>query len=656
MSTAMGTAGSVRRIAAAAVAAVGISVVALAQPASAAPGDLALASTTADDVKGNNDSFVTSLSADGTTVAFTSEATNLDPADTDIISDVYVKDLASGELTLVSTSDSGVKGNGSSFAPSLSADGATVAFVSVATNLQPPDTNSRLDVYVKDLASGELTLASTSSTGVKGNGDSSLPSLSADGSTVAFHSEATNLDPADTDDISDVYVKDLTTGEVTLVSISDAGVKGNGSSFRSSLSADGATVAFESRATNLDPADTDGISDIFVKDLDSGELTLASTSSVGVKGNADSGAASLSADGATVAFESRATNLDPDATVDLTNHIFVKDLDSGELTLASTSSTGVVSNSDSFAPSLSADGSTVAFDSGATNLDPADTDPEGDIYVKDLTSGDITLASTSGDGAKSNGSSFRPSLSADGSTVAFESSATNLDPADTDDFSDVYVKELAPPNDPPPTIAVAAGGSCDPNGSTATIAITVTDPDGDPGALMLTATSSNQALLPDTAVTFGGAGRDRTVTTATDPGQSGRATVTITVTDGQDTASTTVTVIAGSNRSDRLTGTSGADIMLGKGGNDFLNAGAGNDLICGGSGNDPLRGDGGDDTLDGQSGNDIVNSGTGDDILRGGPSNDLLIGGPGADFYSGGTGLDVFVGFNPEQGDTSDGT
>ncbi len=115
-----------------------------------------------------------------TTVAFTSEATNLDPADTDIISDVYVKDLASGELTLVSTSDSGVKGNGSSFAPSLSADG----------------------------------------------------------STVAFNSEATNLDPADTDDITDIYVKDLTTGEVMLVSTSDTGVKGNGVSFRSSLSAD----------------------------------------------------------------------------------------------------------------------------------------------------------------------------------------------------------------------------------------------------------------------------------------------------------------------------------------------------------------------------------------------------------------------------------
>ena len=97
---------------------------------------------------------------------------------------------------------------------------------------------------MKDLTTGDLTLASTSDAGVKGNSSSLEASLSADGTKVAFPSEATNLDPADTGRVVDVYVKDLTTGDLTLASTSDAGVKGNGSSSDTSLSADGTNVAF----------------------------------------------------------------------------------------------------------------------------------------------------------------------------------------------------------------------------------------------------------------------------------------------------------------------------------------------------------------------------------------------------------------------------
>ena len=151
-----------------------------------------------------------------------------------------------------------------------------------------PTTDGLYDVYVKDLTTGDLTLASTSDVGVKGNGSSFEPSISADGTKVAFSSEATNLDPADTDGVLDVYVKDLTTGDLALASTSDAGVKGNGSSFEPSISADGTKVAFSSVATNLDPADTDGFADVYVKDLTTGDLALASTSDAGVKGNGSS--------------------------------------------------------------------------------------------------------------------------------------------------------------------------------------------------------------------------------------------------------------------------------------------------------------------------------------------------------------------------------
>jgi Tol biopolymer transport system component len=349
---------------------------------------------------------------------------------------VYVKDLSTGALTLVSTAVSTKN-------VSLSPDGSKVAFVSNATNLDPADTDSHYDVYVRDLTTGALTLASIDDTGVKGNQDSgdpyglTRPSLSADGTRVAFDSFATNLDPRDGDTHSDVYVKNLVTGKLKLASINDAGTKANRAAGSPSLSGDGHRVAFQTKAMNLDPADTVKDDDLYVKDLATGDLTLASTSDAGVKGDNASFLPSLSGDGTRMAFNSWATNLDP-ADPDTYNDIYVKDLTTGDVTLASTSDAGVKGNG--YSASLSGDGTRVAFQSSAM-FDPADTS-RNDIYVKDLVTGDITLASTSDTGVKGNERAGYPSLSADGARVAFPTPSTNLDPADSDGFIDTYVKTL----------------------------------------------------------------------------------------------------------------------------------------------------------------------------------------------------------------------
>jgi hypothetical protein len=273
-------------------------------------------------------------------VVFLSTATNLDPADTDALADVYVKDLSTGDLTLASTSDTGTKADAASFLGSLSDDGTKVGFSSSATNLDPSDTDVSDDVYVKDLLTGDITLASTSDSGIKGNNVSVDASLSDDGTRVGFFSGATNFDAADTDSDFDVYVKDLSTGAVTLASASDSGISGDNTSFGVFLAPDGTKVAFASFADNLDPGDTDFIEDVYVKDLVSGDITLASTSHRGIKGN---------------------------------------DL--------------------SFGGHLSDDGTKVVFTSSATNLDPADTDANEDVYVKELgvTSGACSITGTSGD-------------------------------------------------------------------------------------------------------------------------------------------------------------------------------------------------------------------------------------------------------------------
>jgi Tol biopolymer transport system component len=406
-------------------------------------GDITLVSTADDGTKGNGHSFLPSLSGDGATVAFHSLATNLDPGDTDAHADVYVKDLATGDIVLASTADDGTKGNGDSFDPSLSADGTTVAFGSTAANLDPADTDAYVDVYVKDLVTGDIALASITRDGTKGNNDSIRPSLSADGTRVAFESFAMNLDPADGDFDQDVYVKDLVTGEVILASSTGDGTKGNDGSSRPSLSADGTGVAFDSRATNLDPVDTDGCRDVYVKDLATGEITLASLTDDGTKGTCfgtvgGSSVPSLNADATKVAFESTATDLDP-GDESFRSDIYVKNLTTHDITLATPTMPDVIG--DQFGASISADGTRVGF--GSCSLCEFAEAPFPEVFLKDLQAGDVARVSSADDGTRGNDSSVGASLSADGSRVAFQSAATNLDPADTDDVTDVYVKDLA---------------------------------------------------------------------------------------------------------------------------------------------------------------------------------------------------------------------
>jgi hypothetical protein len=409
-------------------------------PAAAQSGQLILASTSDTGVKANRRSFNAWLSADGTKVAFTSEATNLDPADRDSYADVYVKDLVTGDITLASTSDEGVIGNNGSGGPvvSLSADGTKVAFASGATNLDPQDTDETGDLYVKDLVTGDITLVSTSDEGVKGNDTSELPILSADGTRVGFTSYATNLDPVDTDSEPDAYVKDLVTGDLVLASVSKTGVKANGQV--GAISSTGQKVVL---ASNRFPRDTDPIEDVYLKNLITGAVRLVSTSDTGVKGNGGSFPTSL-ADGK-VEFSSYATHLDP---ADTEGHpdMYVKDLVTGDLTLVSGSDPSLPGkDGDARGGALSADGVLATFSTQANNVGAADRDHGSDVWVRNLTTGALTLVSATAEGIKGNDDSFAywGSISADGSEVAFESRATNLDPLDSDSKRDIYVKFLA---------------------------------------------------------------------------------------------------------------------------------------------------------------------------------------------------------------------
>ena len=254
-----------------------------------------------------------SISSDGRYVAFDSLATNLVEGDTNGIQDIFRKNLTTGDTLLVSTSSSGVQGDDASAYTSITPDGRYVAFSSSANNLVEGDTNDTWDVFRKDLTTGETLRVSTSSSGTQGDKQSYEPSISSDGRYVAFYSYATNLVEGDTNDTWDVFRKDLTTGETLRASTSSSGAQGNGvSSYYPddlSISSDGRYVAFTSYATNLVEGDTNGVQDIFRKDLTTGETLRASTSPSGAEGNSGSVFPSISSDGRYVAFDSEATNL-----------------------------------------------------------------------------------------------------------------------------------------------------------------------------------------------------------------------------------------------------------------------------------------------------------------------------------------------------------
>ncbi len=458
-----------------------------------------------------------------------------------------------------------------------------MAFGSQSTNLDPGDTDPGDDVYVKDLGTSSLTLASTSDTGVKGNGESRNSSLSRNGQRVAFESNSSNLDPGDSDVAMDIYVKKLGTGDLVLASTSSAGVKGNGNSIGASISKDGTRVAFGSSSSNLDPGDGDFTNDVFVKDISTGTTFLASTSSTGVKGDGNSQLASISGGGRYVTFESASDNLDPSDT-DTAFDVYVKDLNTGELTLASTNDAGVKANGQSIQPHLSGNGKRVTFASEATNLDPADTDPNWDLYVKDLVTGDVSLVSASKDGVEGS-ASLATSVNGTGSAIAF-TGYDSFDSQDTGD-QDVYVKK--------PLVCTIVGT---------------------PGKDVLTGTSGDDVIC-------GRGGKD-----------------TIDGAGGND-------VLFGENGADTLTGGQGEDAMDGGGGSDTLayDASANSVVIDLGAGT-AIGGDAtgdrfaGIENVRGSAFPDQLTGDASDNTLVGLGDDDVLAGGAGSDELTGGDGID----------------
>ena len=414
--------------------------------------DRASVNTLGNSVAGSNDEPSINQS-NGRFIAFVSTG-NLLPGVTG--TQVYVHDRQTGQPNLVSKDNSGIgnPGNGNSDTPSISSDGRFVAFVSQSTNLLASTVPSVVanQVYVRDAQTGVTSLISRdSSVGlVVGDAASSEPSISGDGRYVTFVSSATNLVPGVSG--TQVYLRDTQTGQTSLASRNNNAsvVEGDAGSTQPSISADGSTVTFVSQATNLlaptVPSVTAG--QVYMRNLNTGVTSVVSRDSTGglVVGNAASSAPSISGDGRYVTFVSTASNL---VTSVSGTQVYLRDTQTGQTSLVSKDNDtlpnpgGGVSST----PAISTDGQYVTFVSLSTNLlapgTPSVNGPQ--VYLRDTTGNLTSLVSQDSGGNPSTAGSnnLTPSITTNGTFVAFVSSATNLVTAPPAAAAlDIYVRAL----------------------------------------------------------------------------------------------------------------------------------------------------------------------------------------------------------------------
>jgi hypothetical protein len=393
-------------------------------------------SVASDGTQVNADSDIVSsqsISADGRFIVFESVASNLVSDDTNDTQDIFVYDRQSGTTSRVSVASDGTQTGNPSFQPAISGNGRFIVFGSVAGNLVSGDTNAFNDIFVHDRQTSTTTRVSVASDGTQANNDSSGPAISEDGRFVAFQSMANNLVSGDTNNERDIFVHDRQTSTTTRVSVASDGTQGDERFFQPAISGDGRFVVFESDASNLVSNDTNNETDLFVHDRQTGTTTLVSIASDGTQGNSRSFDPAISADGRFIVFNSIATNLVSGDTNSVQD-VFVHDRQTGTTTR--------IESETSRQPSISRDGRFVAFDSLSSSLVSGDTNSVRDVFVHDRQTNTTRRASVSSNDTQGNGDSSFAVLSADGSTVAFISTADNLVSSDTNGTQDIFVREL----------------------------------------------------------------------------------------------------------------------------------------------------------------------------------------------------------------------
>jgi Tol biopolymer transport system component len=376
------------------------------------------------------------LSPDGRLIAFA--ARNGKSSQRYCCQHVYVLDRSTGLTIQESARPDGTPGNGDSQSPSLSADGRVIAFETIASNLLPDQTHfTQRRVIVRDRQHGNLQTPH-SPRGEQPNGEGGEPVVSGDGRTIAFASDATNLVPGPDANSrrTDIYLWRLDDSTITRISLDSHGLQPSiGASHSPSVSRDGNLVAFVSTA-RFTPEDTDDRSDVYLRNVRRGLTSLVSRGIPGRSFDGHSHSPALSTDGGYIVFVSTDGIALGDRNTD--SDVYLYDVASGSTTLVSVTAKGDAANAESRRPAISADGRYVVYQSVASNLGSgpgcprqvSDTNLLPDVYLLDRTTRCVTRVSGS-PALESWTPSVAPAIDGSGTVVAFSSTQ----PVSEDDLS-----------------------------------------------------------------------------------------------------------------------------------------------------------------------------------------------------------------------------
>ncbi len=395
---------------------------------------------------GSGDSDPPAVSANGTHLAFSTTAENL-IGRSGFRDQIVRLDLESGQIAVVSnTLDGDFDATWVPASPSISGNGNRVAFVSRSSLIAPGITNDFDDVFVRNLQLGQTRRVSVDTGGVEGNGASTRPQISANGNSIVFESLATNLVPDDSNGRRDVFVHDLDTSLTERVSINSAGAETDQESNFPSISADGRFVVFQSRGNLLDVPTSIPNSQIWLRDRQLQQTELISVAADGTPGNGSSSRAQISADGRWIAFQSTFGNLDPAFPGFGGEAVYLHDRQSGTTRLVS-----LDENQQPLADSLisnlylAAAGQALTFartiDPGGDLPTPGADVPEVYLVRIDLQQ-NVRIEPRTIDGQPPNAEVFSAGLSANGRMLYLVSPAGNLVPDMLNDSSDIYRIDL----------------------------------------------------------------------------------------------------------------------------------------------------------------------------------------------------------------------
>jgi Tol biopolymer transport system component len=409
-------------------------------PAAPPPGTTSLISIDREDGSANGPSARASISANGRWVAFESDAFELVPGDNNRAMDVFLRDRRTGETIRLPGPDGGPTGDqGFSGDPSISADGSTVAFV-----YKEDPGNDDVDDIPKVVAWSRST-GTSEVVSFLPEGDlaqpSGEPSVSGDGRFVAFSSTSLTGNEDETDD--DVFVRDRQAGTTVLVSAALDGDPGEQRSGAPAISRNGRFVAFESDAGDLVAGDDNGETDVFVRDLAAARTELISVT-IGGDATGGSEVPAISGDGRRVAFQSSASNLVSGAPSNR-DAVYLRDRAAGATTLVSGGVENAPPNFEASEPAISDDGRIVAFAGGVTN--PVGTVAlvtQTEIYARETVIGETIRVSEALAGGPSGGQNVGPAIGGNGRYVAWTGNSPFLVDGDTNQVTDVFLRDLPP--------------------------------------------------------------------------------------------------------------------------------------------------------------------------------------------------------------------